>query len=128
MSEKYTCEVRGDSGSRYILRIERDDQAVRLTCDCPQGQQGYACKHRLAFLAGDLKRAPEAARPRIKQLLEGADTGGLNGILSELGDLDKQIADLNAEIKDLKTHKLVVKARANRLLLDGLPLAGAGHE
>lgn len=121
-SNSLRFEVRGDGVTTYKMTIESDKDKLKIHCSCPQGNQGYICKHCLGVLNDELWRVSGDMFEKVRDILIGVNIEPLNDILSELDDIDDKIEKLQEQIDELKQKKPEIKAKAAQLAgVEGLP-------
>jgi hypothetical protein len=82
----------------YAVTLTRGSDGVRASCDCPQGQQGFFCKHCVAVGLTIAQNKPFVPRPRPGNVLQPAGPETTAGVLSWLRTRSqKELVDLIRE-------------------------------
>jgi len=82
----------------YAVALARGSEGIRATCDCPQGQQGFFCKHCVAVGLTIAQNKPFVPRPRSGNALQPAGAETATGVLSWLSSRSqKELLDLIRE-------------------------------
>jgi hypothetical protein len=103
--EELVFKIKGSSSKPYEVTFIKDGDSLTALCDCPAGQFGNACKHRIVILDGDASgicsdNADEA--PKLIEWLKGTDVeAALAAMRRAENDPDKTKADVAALKKKL---------------------------
>ena len=94
--------IKGSASKPYEVTFIKDDVSLTALCDCPAGQFGNACKHRIAILDGDAAaissdNADQA--PKIIEWLVGTD---VEAALAEMRQAEKDPDKTKADVAALK--------------------------
>lgn len=93
-------QVRGSQGDLYDVELIRDGTHLRITCTCPAGENGQACKHRLALLDGDVTAlVSHDGSEQIAALLADSD---VEASLKQLRAAEEVLAAAKSDVQKLK--------------------------
>ena len=70
--------VQGSAAEPYFVQISKNGTNLNATCDCPAGQNGQYCKHRV-------------------NLLKGLNTGVVGGDLDQISEIPSMIKGTDVE-------------------------------
>jgi len=100
--EELTFLVKGSATKPYEVTFIKDGNSLTALCDCPAGQFGNSCKHRIAIMDGDAtaisgRNADQASR--IVEWLAGTD---VEAALTEMRQAEKDPEKTKADVANLK--------------------------
>jgi len=90
------------SGNEYTVQVFATEDGPVITCDCPAGENGQYCKHRLALISGDeseVVEVVEADAPvgEIAKLFAGSRLeAAISAMYKQEAVVKKAQADLRA--------------------------------
>jgi uncharacterized Zn finger protein len=102
----------------YRVQLWADGRGLDLTCTCPLGEEGEACKHvvaaGLAWLAGGRKRRlePEEESAAVEAFLRAADKDTLVKLILDRAQEDEDLAVwllVKAQSKGFRSAKAVLR-------------------
>ncbi|MDP2214742.1 SWIM zinc finger family protein [Phenylobacterium sp.] len=75
---------------------------LAMTCSCPAGENGLACKHRLELLAGDVGRVVEIVVGRAEDLANFKGDNPITRRLAEIAGLEAEQVALKKRLQQAK--------------------------
>lgn len=102
MEIKFKVKSSSGAGSYTVKFIKRDDNNLSAYCDCPAGDNGQACKHRLAILNGDSSGLVSKNRDDIKIVREWLKDSDIEKHLSILEQLESEAEKIKKAISTAK--------------------------
>lgn len=100
--EELVFLVKGSASKPYEVIFIKDGDSLTALCDCPAGQFGNACKHRITILDGDASAISSSnadQAPKIVEWLAGTD---VEAALAEMRQAEKAPDKTKADIAALK--------------------------
>lgn len=84
------------SGSNYTVKVFTENEIPVITCSCPAGENGKACKHRFALLDGDWTEVTLATHTseELKGFLQGSQ---LLVAIEGMREAEKTVAQAKAD-------------------------------
>ena len=102
----------------YLVVFVWNNKTLSVSCDCPAGELGQLCKHKLALLQND---ASMLYNPNQKDDLAKAfkwvQTTSFSSLLNELKETERQTEQT---IANAKKQLASVKQKVGRLIREGL--------
>lgn len=94
--------------------VTKDEHGLSFFCDCPAGNWGRICKHKMALASGNDKMLfNEDQRENFNQVREWVAESGYPVLLNELKAAEKEFGSAREKIQDIKT-------RITRAMAEGL--------
>jgi hypothetical protein len=104
---KITLQAFSSSGGSYSVEITDDNGFLRIFCHCNAGITHQMCKHKAAFIRGDVKMLYDAAQePVLKQLLSSKAYPALK---ARFDQFETQLAEVEREIAKIKEKEKAIK-------------------
>jgi uncharacterized Zn finger protein len=111
---KHTMEFvieSASSGAEYRIQVWDEPTGPVITCDCPAGQKGTQCKHRIALISGDGGDVIRSTHPAadLAKLCEGT---AIARALQDIHDQERAVKAAQASLK--KSRKVLADAMLGR--------------
>jgi uncharacterized Zn finger protein len=99
----------------YEVVFRLEDNLLTVECDCPAGEWGQLCKHRLSFIAHKKAMLYDSEQVReLDKVCQWVDCSGYSELVAELKAAENELEKAK---KRLKTTKM----KFSRLMLEGVP-------
>lgn len=96
------------------VEVTKDESGLSFFCDCPAGNWGRICKHKMALATGNDKMLfDEDQRENFNQVRDWVAQSGYPDLLKELKEAEKEMGSAREKIQDIKT-------RITRAMAEGL--------
>ncbi|RYH04109.1 hypothetical protein EU805_01685 [Salipiger sp. IMCC34102] len=91
------------SGAEYTVEVFTEGDIPMITCSCPAGANGKACKHRFSLLNGDWKEVKHSSHSAedFENLLHGSQ---LREAITEMRQAEETILQAQANHRRLKSQ------------------------
>lgn len=96
----------------YEIVAARADGLLRMKCDCPAGENGQHCKHRIALLSGGADQIADADAANVAVLRTWLAGTPLENVLADFLACER-------EMEDLKVRQKAIKRRLASAMLTG---------
>ena len=98
---------------RTVL-VRQDDSGLSIACDCPAGERGRICKHKMAMASADDRMLyDEGQRENFKQVMELVTQSGYSGLMNELKEAEN-------ELESAKQNVWGIKEKISNAMSEGL--------
>ena len=110
-----TILVKSSSRSEpRTVNVTKDDSGLSLFCDCPAGNWGRICKHKLAIVSGDDSMLYDDDQREIFETAMGwVAKSGYPDLIKELKAAEKGLKSAREEVGD-------IKVKITRAMAEGL--------
>lgn len=101
----YSFYIQGSSSDPYEVTVKYSDKKFNIFCDCPAGELGQNCKHKLQIINGELSKPSKVVSGDLNQLAlipEVVKNFPIMGALEELKELELEAENLK---KQISSHK-----------------------
>ena len=113
--------LKAKSSSRpdpYLVVFVWNNETLSVSCDCPAGEVGHLCKHKLALLQNDSSILYDAAQSDdLRKAFTWVQSTSLPSLLKELEETERQT---EKTIALAKKQLASIKQKVGRLLKEGL--------
>ena len=105
---KATLLAKSSSGEPYNVEFLADDGSLRVFCHCQAGVLQRMCKHKLAFIQGDVKMLFDPNQ--ATQLLEIHAWPEFGNLKAHAAEYEKQLAEIETAQNALARKEKAIKA------------------
>ena len=116
---KITLKARSSSRPEpYLVVFVWNNETLTVSCDCPAGEVGQLCKHKLALLQNDASMLYDAEqRDDLDRAFQWVQSTSFSSLLNELEETERQTKQTIAKAKKQLAS---LKQKVGRLLREGL--------
>ncbi len=96
--------VQGSAKEPYVVIFSKKGNNIRAQCNCPAGENGMYCKHRLRILAGSTEGIISANINDVeivKNWLKGSD---IENVMDELRQAEEELEKMKTKVSALKKN------------------------
>ena len=98
----------------YQVTFLIEDDLLRVFCNCPAGQFGQLCKHKISFASNDSEMLFDAKqRNELRQVQEWVQSSDLPNLIGGVHQIEKELEELKKRLKS-------VKAKVGRVMAEGV--------
>jgi uncharacterized Zn finger protein len=110
-----TILVKSSSRSEpRTVHVRQDDSGLSFFCDCPAGNWGRICKHKVALAsADDSMLYDEDQRKNFKKVMGWVAQSGYPDLVKELKEAEKELGSAREKVGD-------IKVKITRAMAEGL--------
>lgn len=101
----YSFYIQGSSSDPYEVTVKYSDKKFNIFCDCPAGELGQNCKHKLQIINGELSKPSKVVSGDLDKLAlipEIVKKFPIMDALVELKDLEEEAENLKKQISAQK--------------------------
>lgn len=111
MKELIFAKSSSNPDSSYSVSFLVEDRKLSIHCSCDAGMRGQLCKHKLAFLRGDISMlADPREKSKLEKIVDLVKRTELTQLVESYFSKEKEAEKLKKQIADLK-HGLARKMR-----------------
>ncbi len=111
MTIRYIFDIKGSSSNYEVIFLKEGTNST-ITCNCPAGNQGLHCKHRIALLKGDASAVISKNSHDAEKLPKEIKGTSLESAFNDYLILENDFARTK---KDLAVSKRILAKEMNRL-------------
>ena len=101
--EKTLFALSSDGVTSYRVVFRHEDGKVLIDCNCPAGEMGKLCRHKLSLLAGDNRMlSDQKKQPDLEEVQHWLKDTRIPKLLSELRKTEKELERTKKRLSDLK--------------------------
>ena len=102
----------------YLVVFLWNNKTISVSCDCPAGELGQLCKHKLALLQNDASMLYDADQnDDLNKAFKWVQSTSFSSLLNELEETERQTEQTIAKAKKQLAS---IKQKVGRLLKEGL--------
>ena len=94
--------VKGSASKPYEVIFIKDGDSLTALCDCPAGQFGNACKHRITILDGDVAAISSSNADQAAKIVDWLVGTDVEAALAEMRQAEKDPDKTKADVAVLK--------------------------
>lgn len=95
-------QVQGSAADPYSVVFRRDEVGLSASCNCPAGDNGQACKHRLSILRGDATNIISDNAKQMKMLLSWLAGTNVEAAMNAVERAEHQFEEAKAAVAKAK--------------------------
>ena len=85
------------------VHVTRDDSGLSYFCDCPAGNRGSICKHKMALAKGDDSMLyDEDQRKHFEKIMDWVNQSGYPELIKELKEAENELESAKEKVRDIK--------------------------
>ena len=100
--EELTFLIKGSASKPYEVIFIKDGDSLTALCDCPAGQFGNACKHRITILDGDVAAISSSNAYQAAKIVDWLVGTDVEAALAEMRQAEKDPDKTKADVAVLK--------------------------
>jgi uncharacterized Zn finger protein len=101
---KIEFQVESSDGiTSYIVEFVREGNALFAHCNCPAGNYGKLCKHKLMIMSGEIENFHDVNQKQSYEIVKGwIQNSSLPGFMFDLASSEKELEKLKVRVNRFK--------------------------